>query len=194
MSDLSAEPVSKRPSRLRRFFHFARNVLAVVGLLFIIYHAGFNLSVVLSPSMSPTLRGGGDQHEPSDWVLAENVSYWFRSPRRFEVVCFRSDDGVDVMKRVAGLPNETVGVKNFWVTINGIPPDRPPQLASIKYFGFGRLLREKTCPCGPNGYFVLGDDSKDSQDSRFDGPVDGSRIRARAWLIVWPPKRIGFVR
>jgi len=42
-------------------------------------------------------------------------------------------------------------------------------------------------------YHVLGDDTRDSQDSRFDGPIPTDQIKARAWLIVWPFSRIGFV-
>ena len=48
-------------------------------------------------------------------------------------------------------------------------------------------------PCG-SGYYVLGDDLKDSDDSRFNGPVPADRIMGRAWLIVWPMKRLGWVR
>ena len=42
--------------------------------------------------------------------------------------------------------------------------------------------------------YVLGDDSKDSADSRYDGPVPPDIVRGRVWLIVWPPERISFVR
>ncbi|MEI8197441.1 MAG: S26 family signal peptidase, partial [Phycisphaerae bacterium] len=66
-------------------------------------------------------------------------------------------------------------------------------LAPLEYKAFGNLRGGATQSCGP-GYFVLGDDSADSQDSRFDGPVLPARLRSRALLILWPFHRIGWVR
>jgi len=58
---------------------------------------------------------------------------------------------------------------------------------------YGNLTEGKPVPCG-DGYYVLGDDLKDSDDSRFNGPVPPHRILGRAWLIVSPRNRFGWVR
>ena len=184
----------QRRGRVRRIFHFMRNCLAVIGLLFIIFHACFELSEILSPSMAPTLVGM-EVGQQNDWVISEKLSYWFRSPRRFEIVRFRNNDGTDVMKRVAALPGERISLNDeLFISINGQSLARPRGLEFLQYYGFAKLHQGKQCDCGPSGYFVLGDHARDSQDSRYEGPVERERIRARAWLIVWPPQRIGFVR
>jgi signal peptidase I len=164
--------------------------LAIAGLLFIIYHLGFDLSQMGSPSMSPTLRG--TDARDGDWVLMEKVSRWLRRPRRWEVVAFRDLDGLQVMKRVVGLPGEAVALHDGWPVINGEPVPPPGPLHFLNYYEYGRLRDGRAASCA-DGYFVLGDDSKDSQDSRFDGPLQPERIIGRPWLIVWPPARIGFV-
>jgi signal peptidase I len=181
-----------RPSRVRRVFRFARNCLAVIGALFVVYHSCFELSEMLSPSMSPTLRGA-EKGTDNDWILTERISYWFRNPRRFEVVRFRNNDGIDVMKRVGGLPGEHVSSRDNWLLIGGQPIARPAELAFLKYYPYGRFFKGDGSTNGPDAYFVLGDDSMDSQDSRYDGAVERSRLRGRAWLRVWPPVRIGFI-
>jgi signal peptidase I len=187
---VSATP---RKSRVRRAVGFLRNCLAVVGLLFIVYFLCFDVSVIVSPSMSPTLHGG-ERGIENDVVLSERISHWFRRPRRFEVLRFRNDDGIDVMKRIGGLPGETVSSQDNWLAINGVAPPRPSKLAFLKYYPYGKFFKSRSCDCGPNGYFVLGDHSMDSQDSRYDGPIDGNRFRGRAWMIVWPMSRFGFVK
>lgn len=181
----------KRPRRWpRRLLRWGEHFLAAAGALFIIYHVGFDLTVMTSPSMAPTLRGTGVKD--GDWVLSERVSYWFRRPRRWEVVAFHSNDGVPVMKRVAGLPGEEVSLRDGRVRINGSLVPYPAELERIKYVPDGMLCRGRAARCG-QGYFVLGDDSGDSQDSRYDGPVAPERLEGRAWLIVWPPSRIRWV-
>ncbi|HUT35818.1 MAG TPA: signal peptidase I [Planctomycetota bacterium] len=175
---------------LRRLFRWGEHLLAVAGILFIIYHVGFDLTVMTSPSMAPTLRG--TCVKDGDWVLSERVAYWFRRPRRWEIVAFHSSDGVPVMKRVVGLPGEEVSLRDGRVLVNGSPVAYPPALGGIKYVPDGMLHRGRAAKCG-EGYFVLGDDSGDSQDSRYDGPVALDRIERRAWLIVWPPSRIRWV-
>jgi signal peptidase I len=82
-----------------------------------------------------------------------------------------------------------VSLKDRQVLIDGSPVERPAGLAFLTYYPFGNLFGGKAAPCG-EGYYVLGDDSKDSQDSRFEGPVNPERIRGRAWLIVWPLSRV----
>jgi hypothetical protein len=63
----------------------------------------------------------------------------------------------------------------------------------LEQLGFGNHMEGKPVPCG-DGYYVLGDELKDSDDSRFNGPVPARRVMGRAWLIVWPWKRLGWVR
>ncbi len=169
---------------------FTRDLLAFVGLLSLIYHIGFDLSVVVSGSMAPTLCGDGGSE--SDWVLTERVSYWFREPRRWEVVQFSTEDQMIVAKRVVGLPGETIGIVDKQPVIDSqiVPP--PSSMAHLRYLPQGSLSTGQTQECG-EGYYLLGDDSQDSWDSRFDGPIRRSAMRGRAWLIVWPPSRMGFV-
>ena len=70
----------------------------------------------------------------------------------------------------------------------------PKHLEFLRYFPFGNLTDdEKPYDCG-NGYYVLGDYAKDSDDSRFNGAVAPERIIGRPWIIVGPKGRRGFVR
>lgn len=132
----------------------------------------------------------GDEDSPEgDWVLTEKVSYWFGKPRRWQIVLYRHAHGFDVAKRVVGLPGETIGIENERVTIDGELVPVPEELQFLKYYGYAVLREGKTYPC-KRGYFLLGDFSHDSLDSRFYGELAPSRIRGRAWLIVWPPSRL----
>jgi signal peptidase I len=166
------------------------NGLAVVGLLAVIHHTGFELSVVISGSMAPTLQGEGGPG--SDWVLLERVSYWLREPRRWEVAQYVTADQMVVAKRVVGLPGERIAIVEARPVINGAPLAPPAPLAFLHYYPEAGARNGRTAHCG-NGYYLLGDDSLDSYDSRYEGPVQREAIRSRAWLIVWPPARIGFV-
>ena len=180
-----------RPRRMvRRLWRLMVSLLAIVGFVTVVRPFLFDLTPMASGSMSPTLQGDTNG---GDWVLAEKLSFLFRSPRRWEIVEFNDLEGIRIMKRVAALPGETIAIENRRVQINGQLIEPPVGAASVKYFPYGNLMGGKPHPAG-NGYYVLGDDSADSQDSRYDGSVTANRIRARAWLIVWPPSRMGWVR
>ena len=108
------------------------------------------------------------------------------------MVTFLTDRREQRMKRVVGLPGETVALAQGEVVINGAAAPRPASLPSLRYYAYGQFHRGGTAECG-DGYYVLGDDSRDSQDSRYEGPLAPKAIVGRAWLVVWPPGRIGFV-
>jgi signal peptidase I len=164
---------------------------AFLGVLFVIFHAGFHVSRIASGSMAPTLQGTSATN--GDLVLTETISYRLRRPRRWEVVLYRDDEiGVQVMKRVVGLPGESVSIRDDGLRVDGKAAGRPASLDGVRYFAYGNLTKGAAVQCG-HGYYVLGDDSRDSQDSRFDGPVAGDRIIGRPWLVVWPPSRLRFV-
>ena len=175
---------------LRRVFRTLERTFAMAGVVLVTYYVGFDLSVIVSGSMSPALQG--TSIADGDWVLTERVSYWFREPRRWEVVALQKADGMKVMKRIVGLPGEAVSLKDSCVLINGEATERPASLGYLKYYAYGNLARKEPVTCGL-GYYVLGDDSKDSEDSRFEGPAKRGQVYGRAWLRVWPLSRIGFV-
>ena len=182
---------AKRRVTLRHFFRVLVRVLTAVGLFFLIWHIGFGLSFVVSGSMAPTLKGNGKPG--SDYVLTERFTYWFRPPRRWELIAFYNREGLENMKRDTALPGETVVLKKDGVfLIDGTQAERPACIRATKYFPFGRLFNDVAAPAG-TGYFVLGDDSKDSDDSRFNPPVQPADLIGRPLMIVWPPSRIGFV-
>src|SRR5690242_18106932 len=92
----------------RRLLRWSERCFAILGLLAVLYVLMFDISTIISPSMSPTLRGTNIDN--GDRVLTEKVSYRFRNPRRWEVITFLNNEGQRVMKRVIGLPGETVQV------------------------------------------------------------------------------------
>jgi signal peptidase I len=118
----------------------------------------------------------------------------FREVRRGDVVVFRypEDPEVDFVKRVIGLPGETIDIRDKAVLVNGEPlteaytvfrdpvvvPDKPMLSMRVRdQFGPERV---------PEGsYFVMGDNRDHSNDSRFWGPVPASMIKGRAFMVYW---------
>lgn len=97
------------------------------------------------------------------------------------------------MKRVVGLPGESISIQDNWVQINGRPLERPSGLDFLNYYATGNLHQGKQVECD-GGYFVLGDDSLDSYDSRYTDLLNPDSIEGRAWMIIWPPSRIRFLK
>jgi signal peptidase I len=132
-------------------------------------------------SMEPNLHN-------SEYVIVNKTAYWFgRNPHRGDVIIFQAPDQPqnDRVKRVIGLPGETVEVRpDGTVYITGVDGNRSrleePYLATYHSGASGTW----TVPEGE--YFVMGDNRSVSYDSREGGPVPRNKIIGKAWLIVWP--------
>ena len=186
--------ISMLPNRSLLFSRLGRLVerlLAVVGAVFLIFHFAFDLEVMTSDSMAPALQG--TNAVSGDRILLEKVSGWMRKPKRWEIYAYDDDESNPVMKRVVGLPGERIAIKHGKVYINGRPIDRPAGLPPVRYYPYGNLTTGKEVDCG-NGYFMMGDASNDSFDSRFTGVVDCDRFRGRACWILGPAPHRGQVR
>ena len=191
--ELNAPANAKQVLRLRmsRLFRAVERAFAILGVLFLVYFLCFDLSVMISGSMSPTLAGDGK--DGSDYVLSERITYWFSNPKRWNLVAFHSSEGVLIMKRVVGLPNESLSMnEDDQILINGQISPRPKSLERIKYYRYGSLANGNTLRTG-DGYYILGDDSKDSDDSRWNPPLQRKQLVGRPLLVVWPLSRFGFV-
>lgn len=177
--------------RIRWFFRQTEHVFALFGLGTMVFWICFDLGRVVSPSMSPSLKG--TKWKNGDLVVSERVSYCVRAPRRWEVIAFHGPDGATVMKRVVAMPGEQIELdRDGTIRVDGHVLERPSSLAAIKFLRLGNLADGKPVVCN-GGYYVLGDDSADSDDSRFNGLVSPGDIIGRAWLILKPIERFGFV-
>ncbi len=119
------------------------------------------------------------------------------TPRRWDVVVFRfvKDPSVIYAKRLVGLPGEEVAIKDGGVWINGARQEPPPAIAHLTFTpappGMHESLAtwEHPMRLGGDEYFVLGDFSLRSSDSRVWGPVPGNNIEGVVTTIYWPPSR-----
>ena len=145
-------------------------------------------SVVDGNSMYSTLSNG-------DNLIVEKVSYYFHAPERFDVVVFKLKDqkNVHYIKRVIGLPGETVQIIDGYVYINGEKLEGDNYCEELIYDGY---TANEPVILGENEYFCMGDNRNNSKDSRSAsvGPVDRKQIVGRAWIRFLPLKSIGKVR
>jgi signal peptidase I len=114
--------------------------------------------------------------------------YLFGAPQRGDIVVFRSpvQPDKDFIKRVIGVPGDTVEIRGGQVYINNAPIDEPYIRDRAPY-----LVPRQVVP--PNHYFVLGDNRPNSSDSHVWGLVPADNIIGRAWVSYWPPNLWGVV-
>ncbi|MFN0243791.1 MAG: signal peptidase I [Planctomycetota bacterium] len=156
-----------------------RNAAKFACVALFAYAALFNFSVVRGSSMSPGIKDG-------DRILVDHWSYMFQDVHRGDIVVLRYplDPSLDYIKRVIGLPGETVRIEHGRVSVDGRWIDEPyvdeidPRTAIV--------MRIES-----DSYFVLGDNRAHSSDSREFGLVPRENLRGKVDLRVWPPERMG---
>ncbi|MDO4554455.1 MAG: signal peptidase I [Lachnospiraceae bacterium] len=172
-----------------------REIISMILYLAVVFAAVYVIityvgqrTEVNGTSMETTLSDG-------DNLIMDKLSYHFRDPERYEVVIFPcpTDPEVYYIKRVIGLPGETVQVIDEKVYING-------EELKTEVYGIAPIeeagIAEEPLTLGEDEYFVLGDNRPVSRDSRFEevGPISRDTIEGRAWLRIYPFTKIGFVK
>lgn len=173
-------------------------VVGALALAFVVKALLAQAFYIPSGSMIPTLQIG-------DRVIVEKLSYRFGDPQRGDVVVFhrpgverpsgpvqavkefmqglgllQPDANIDLIKRIVGLPGETIRLQGGVLFVNGRPVGEPYAVADTREFG------PVTVPDGE--YLMLGDNRPNSDDSRFSlGTVPRDHLVGKAFVIVWPP-------
>lgn len=143
---------------------------------------------VQGSSMEATLSNG-------DQLIVDKISYRFRDPKRYDIIVFpfRYEDNTFYIKRIIGLPGETIqidGEGNIWV--NG----------EILEESYGReMIRDpgiaaEPITLGEDEYFVMGDNRNNSSDSRVEavGNIHRNEIIGRAFIRIWPLSKFGILK
>ena len=189
----------------RRRLGCALEIVETLVLTLVIYLVIHNFVAqpfqVEQSSMVPTVN-------PGEYVLIDKISPRFQDYQRGDIVVFQppqgfGQGGVPFIKRVIGLPGDTVSLENgrVFVTPAGGSPIRleEPYVVRAVDGGAAPTLPKNadgtsTWTIAPGTYFVMGDNRPDSQDSRFFGPVNRELIIGRAWLRYFPLDRVGFIQ
>jgi len=151
-------------------------VLPAIFLALAIHIFLAQATVVYGLSMQPNLQ-------PTERLVIEKASYYFDDPQRSDIVVLDLPQMANLLiKRVVGLPGETLEIRRGVVLINGQALDEPFVLLPDSTT-YGPIT------LGPDSYFVMGDNRSNSNDSRAFGPVHRNAIVGRAWLRYWPLDR-----
>ena len=172
-------------------------IIAIILALFIrtFFVQAFKIP---SGSMKPTLRVG-DKIMVNKLLFGPKVPFTnyrlpgLRKPRRGDIIVFvyPEDKKKDFIKRLVAVGGETIAISNGSLLIDGKPTEEPAKMLKIYYYDRGTYGREGKAVKVPEGcYFVLGDNSASSRDSRYWGFVPKENIVGRAMFIWWPPWRI----
>ena len=152
-------------------------VVAAVIVLPIRYFL-FQPFLVKGQSMEPNFGN-------SDYLIIDQLSYRLREPQRGEVVVFKYPNipSQRYIKRIVGLPGETVEIKDGKVMISGVPLDETTYLADSAYTDQREF---QIIILSENEYFVLGDNRLASSDSRVWGSLPRENIIGRVFIRAWP--------
>ncbi len=145
-------------------------------------------TIVDGPSMEDTLHDG-------DHLMVEKISYRFNQLKRFDIIVFYPhgrDSDEYYIKRIMGLPGETVQIIGSDIYINGVVLEENYGKEPITSAG----LAAEPITLGDEEYFVMGDNREVSLDSRYEevGPVSKENIGGRAVLRIWPLNKFGLIK
>jgi signal peptidase I len=203
-TQMGANPPSVRPPQAATLDLLSKVliVLGIVGGIVVGSLLLLRVTGLIRPFNVPT-GGMASAMSPGDHVVMEAISYLKRKPKRGDIVVFKTD-GIEglpehqiYIKRVTGEPNERLKIANGKLFINGhqvtitntegeILYTIPPQWENRAKF------TDLQIPAG--AYFVIGDNTTNSLDSRFWGCLPESNVLGRMVFCYWPPKCIGVIK
>ena len=163
-------------------------LLFVLCAIYLVIHFVGQRTQVQGSSMEPKLSN-------EDNLIVDKISYHFHDPERFDIVVFpfRYEENTFYIKRVIGLPGETIQIDEMGnILIDGNILDEPYGKEVIQ--NPGRAYEEIVL--ADDEYFLMGDNRNNSTDSRDPsvGNVRRDEIVGRAWLRIWPLDKFGFIR
>nr|WP_081794806.1 signal peptidase I [[Eubacterium] cellulosolvens] len=180
------EKIRKESTRASRIAFWAIALTVTLLFSFALSRMFFRMGQVQEGSMTPTLTAG-------DTYLIDSVAYKVFKPSRGDVIAFRSGDLTDSLhiKRVIGLPGDTIQIKKGKIYINGSEYEEKGDFAEIVDAG----LATEPVKLDPGDYFVLGDNRNGSEDSRYSGigNVSINAIEGKVWFRIFPIRKIRFV-
>jgi signal peptidase I len=170
-------------------------ILAVVVLTLVARTYILEAYYIPSASMETTLK-------PGDRVLVDKLSYDLHGVGRGNIVVFHKPSSdiegpSDLIKRVIGLPGETISAQGGYIYINGkrLNESWLPAGARGDTCAEGTSVQQNNCGAVPpvhipkGDYFVMGDNRTDSEDSRVFGPIPSHLIVGKAFVLIWPVSR-----
>ncbi len=177
----------KKKNTVREILSMAAYIAVVLLMTFLVVKYVGQRTTVAGESMMNTLYD-------EDNLLVDKISYRFHDPERFDIIVFpyQYEENTYYIKRIIGLPGETVRIDDGDIFING-------ELLEENYgreemVNAGRAAEE--IQLDDDEYFVLGDNRNHSEDSRFDdvGNIKRSDIIGRAFIRIWPFSRFGLLK
>jgi signal peptidase I len=161
--------------------------VAITVLIAVAVFALLRLTVqsyeVRMSSMEPNFYEG-------ELIMVSKASYFFSDPQRGDVIILEPPVGspIPFIKRVIGLPGETVEIKDGRVSINGTALDEDEYIRERPNY----TMEATEVP--ENEYFVLGDNRNNTNDSHYGWTVPRDNIIGKAWFIYWPPSKVGVIK
>ena len=169
---------------MRSFVRDTLVTLIIAVVIFLLLQTTVKHSVVVSPSMEPSLQAG--QH-----LLINKLAYKFHNPERGDLIVFHppGNQQGDYIKRIIGLSGESVEIKEGTVYIH--KEDGEVFALDEPYVTERARLTFKGDEIPENEYFVLGDNRNNSSDSRNGWTFPRQNIVGKAWLSIWPLDKWG---
>ena len=175
---------------MRGLLNTAIYLLCVLGAVWLVITFVGQRTEVEGASMENTLHNG-------DNLIVDKLSYRFHDPERFDIIVFpfQFQDNTYYIKRIIGLPGETVQIMDDGsIYINGEKLEENYGMEVIKPETIGRAA--EPIELGDDEYFVMGDNRNNSSDSRTDmvGNIKRENIIGKAWLRIWPVSDFGILQ
>lgn len=174
-------------SILKELMGWLLYIIIIVGAAYLIVTFVGQRTQVSGSSMETTLSDG-------DQLIVDKMSYRFRDPKRYDIIVFpyQYEPNTYYIKRIIGLPGETIQIIDGYIYIDGEQLD--------EHYG-NELMNDpgiaaEPVTLGEDEYFVLGDNRNNSQDSRAVnvGVIHRKDILGRAWIRIWPLDSMGVIR
>ena len=180
---------SKRKKALKFIFEYVDSARSASILALIIVTLIIQTFKIPTGSMIPTLNIGNH-------IMVNKFIYYFTEPKRGDVIVFvyPVDHKKDFIKRLIGLPGETIEIKDGSVFINGEKLKSPKTIVGQRYYYNEGMYGEGAIKIPDNAYFVMGDNTKNSKDSRYFGFVPKKNLLGRAFFVYWPLTKMRVIR